>query len=219
MKRIIIMVLTVIGIITIILFVLGYRMVIISGLVPDWSAIDAITQVIMTIATFVAVYVAIEPQKIKLSVNFYMLYNSYSNFSLANSNPKLLITNVSSRTVVINSISFLHGSTEHININLFSDNIERPFIKKINNLDFEKPQPIVINPGQMSVIEFSVIGLDYVFGHFCDPPKGKEESDWMHIKITESFGKTVNHNTKITYKQYYDNLIRIQNDLYKKIDN
>ncbi|WP_312700195.1 hypothetical protein [Sedimentibacter sp.] len=214
LKKVVFIILALIGFITIISYSIGYRLVIESRLIPDWNAIETIIQVMIAIATLLAVYVAIEPSKIKLSVNFYMLYNSYANLSLASSNPKLLITNVCNRTVVLNSIAILHGNTNHININLFSDQVERPFILKINDKDFDKPQPIVINPGQTVVIEFSVVGLNYIFGHFCDPPSGKEELDLMFIRITESFGKTIKFNTNITYKQYYNNLVKIINELY-----
>ncbi len=214
LKRVFSITLVFIGLITIVLLIIGFRPIMKTGLIPDWNAIEAIIQAMMTIATFLAVYIAIEPTKIKLSINFYMLYNSYADLSLVNSQPKLIITNVCNRTIVLNSISILHGDTEHINIDLFTDNIDRPFIHKINSIDFDKPQPIVIIPGQTTVIEFSVVGLDYVFGHFCDPPRGKEESDWMYIRVIESFGKTIKLNTRITYKQYYDNLVKIQSELY-----
>lgn len=212
--KVIIGLITLVGITAIIMFIIGYRPFLLEGLY-DWEAMGAISQIVAAIATFMAVIVALDPIKMKLAVNFRMLDYSFANDSVLNSIPRLVITNIDKRTIVIHEIVLYFSNEIQYSIDLLSESKDRNIIAKVNNEEFEKITPIILNPGQTTKIEFDIMNLEHPFGHAWDEPSEQNKDRFLYIIIRDSFGYSKRYKINIKFDEFYKNIVEILEERYK----
>lgn len=194
----------------------------------DWDMINSITQILMTIATFAAVLIALEPSTRKVIVHFYMKNYNFEYFSWSKNKSKLFITNPSSKVIIIYKIVISAKKIDFINIeklsldvayiDLLSDEFYRPIILTIDGKNYVEGQPLVVLPNQTTQIALSFFELHYVFGHYIDEPNNANK-DWIiRIALTDINKKTYKLKTDITFKEYYD-ILNYAIDNFDKKDN
>lgn len=212
--RIFIMITFVLSWIFIIFILTGYRLVIVDYNI-DISTLSIVIQILMTIATFSAVIVAIIPSRTSMVMHFYMKYNNFVDLSMKNSRPKLFITNPSNRIKILHKIAIYKEKTELVYIDLLSDDVCRPQIETVNKQNFLKVQPIIINPNETYEIVFSISALEYNFGHVYDGPTKNDGYKKIRIEITDMNGKKNILNTDVTFEEYYDNIMNVIKDEFE----
>lgn len=218
-------ILKIISILVVLLFIFKIIVPNIGSIKINWDIVNSITQVLMTIATFAAVLVALEPTRRKVVMHFYMKYYNYADGSLTQSKPHLFITNPSSKIVIIHKIIISANKTAFLNFepfsievmifDLLSDELDHPMILTTNGEKFITGQPIIIYPNQSLRIALSPHSLQYYFGHYIDEPNDSNK-DWkIELKLIDVAGKKFKLKTDITFEEYYDTLISTINDSYR----
>lgn len=166
----------------------------INGLTNALSDTHSIWTILSTIATVIAtvtaLYLSVNPRKRKLNIVFY--YKSYTDDT-----PKVIVTNVGNKVIIINSIS-LYGENWGYQENF----IDEDFTGNIRN--------ITLAPGQREVVELDATRLWHDYSHA--PFTLKRETEKVKILIIDAEGKKyrtkTNYLTKNLFSQVEGIMIR-----------
>jgi len=219
LKGFIFILFAIIGTITVFLMFLGFRFIIPENFIMNWDIFGVFTQVLMTVATFAAIYVALKPSMVKPVLHFFMNFSTYSDVSMHNSKPKLFVTNPRNNVLIIKLIK-IDRITNRMNdenfplvyVNLLQDIPEKTQIDIVDGIEFLKLRPIIIQPNQTSIIEFSVLGLLYAFEHFVCNPSDQNKDDKLRVTIISATGEKISLKTEVTFEDYYNTLSSSERD-------
>lgn len=160
----------------------------------DWNMIGALGQWAGAVATFIAVVVAIKRPKIKLKTKF--IYKTYTD-----NIPKIVVSNCSSRAVVIDKAIINYGKNMLNSIEFIDDDYTGEI------------KEITIKSGEMKSIDLNKTLLYKPIGHVTDvDEENKNYKIVMYLKDVE--GRKYKVNTDFTFCQYVNILeegIKIDN--------
>lgn len=200
-------ILCIIGLVFVALYLSGYELQLANKEINiNWEAIDTIANVIAAIATFAAVFVALYQDKTRLIVCFNIAQSSLYTDKL--NKTTLVVSNISNKNVVIRYIQFYFKNILAFGIDTLTEN-NYCEIEKINNEEIVYIKPIIINPNNTSNIEFNSTRLFYWFGHAIDCPDEKNSHYNMKIILTDTIGEKYVQYPNITFRQYYESLVKL----------